>query len=64
MLMVDRWTYVTVPNIWVIFSTPKEINNKDMIDDRVNLGLKCMISSMALASEITLGQSGEVFLIG
>ena len=26
-----------------------------MIDDRVDLGLKCMISSMALGSEITLG---------
>ena len=29
--------------------------NCDMINDRVNKGIQCMISSMALASEITLG---------
>ena len=37
---------------WVIFST--QGNKKNLIDDRVNLGLKCMISFMPLASEITL----------
>ena len=30
-------------------------DNNDLIDDRVQKGLKCMISSISLASEITLG---------
>ena len=30
-------------------------NNNDLIDDRVQKGLACMISSISLASEITLG---------
>ena len=30
-------------------------NNQDMIEDRVLKGMKCMISSIALASELTLG---------
>jgi hypothetical protein len=45
--------YDTVTYLGDVFN--KYGNNKDLVRDRVAKGLKCMISSMALCSEITLG---------